>query len=83
MQSHSLQLIASEALSLLPKPNSTVVQLEMGVEGVSGSRIGTFERVREQEILVFPTVWKKRDSAPALRARLLELVQSQECLGQM
>ena len=57
MQSRSFQQIASEALSLLPKPKSksTVVQLEMGVECVSGSRIGTFERVREQEMLVFPT----------------------------
>lgn len=62
MQSRSFQQIASEAPSHLPKPKSTAVQLEMGVECVSGSRIGTFERVREQEMLVFPTVWKKVDS---------------------
>ena len=34
----------------------------MGVECVSGSRIGTFERGREQEMLVFLTVWKRVNS---------------------
>ena len=33
----------------------------MGVECVSGLRISTFERVREQELLVFLTVWKRLD----------------------